>query len=324
MKVMHKKVLVTGSGGFIFSNFIRKALYQKSDYSFVSIDACRSPKVTQNIYVNKGHTFYIGDVSDRHFVNVIFEVERPDIVIHAAAETFVDDAIQNADAFVKSNVLGTQVIIDACLKWDVGRLIYISTDEVYGQLDNEQTPSWKEDAPFAPRNPYSASKAAGELFVRAAHQTHGLEYNITRSANNYGPRQSLRNFIPKIIHNVLQEQPVPVFGQGRQMREWLHVEDNCAAVMAILQEGKPNETYNISSSDEFSNLEVFHEVCNVLGKGHELLTFVEDRKGHDFRYSVDSTKIRSLGWKPTFRLKRGGLAHTCNWYVKNPWFWRGK
>ena len=316
-----KKVLVTGSGGFIFSNFIRRALYNKTEYTFVSIDLCKGPNVLNNIYANKGHKFYIGDVADRHFVNVIFELERPDIVIHGAAETFVDDSIKGADPFIHSNVFGTQVIIDACLKWKVERLIYISTDEVYGQLTSESDPAWKEDAVISPRNPYSASKASGELLVKAANQTHGLNYNITRCCNNYGPRQQTRNFVPKIIRSILKEESMPIFGKGAQMREWIHVDDHYLAIMTILNSGKINETYNISIGHKFSNLEVFHEICNIFERGHCLLNFVDDRPGHDFRYSVDSSKLRSLGWKPTFKFKQG-LAHTCSWYDKNPWFWK--
>lgn len=313
-----KKVLVTGSSGFIFSNFIRKALFNKSDYSFVSINLCKGPNSLNNTYANKGHTFYVADVADKHVVNVIFGLEQPDIVIHAAAETFVDSAIADASSFIHSNVLGTQVIVDACLKWGVERLIYVSTDEVYGQLAEGAAP-WTEASPLAPRNPYSASKAAGELLVKAANQTHGLNFNITRSCNNYGPRQHMRNFIPKIIKSVLQKEEMPIFGNGMQLREWLHVEDNCTAIMKILESGAVNETYNISSGHEFSNIEVFHEVCNIFGHGDELLKFVEDRPGHDYRYALDASKIRAMGWKPSYKFKNG-LYHTCNWYEKNSWF----
>lgn len=314
-----KKVLVTGGGGFIFSNFIRKALYNKSDYSFVSIDLCKVPNALNNIYANKGHEFHIGDITDGHVVNVIFELERPDIVIHGAAESYTDDSISDATSFIRSNVLGTQVIIDACRKWNVERLIYVSSDNVYGQLLDENAAPWVEEAPLAPRNLYSASKAAGELLVKAAHQTHGLNYNITRSCNNYGPRQQTKNFIPKIIKNILMNEAMPVFGKGMQLREWIHVEDNCTAIMKILECGEPATTYNISSSHEFTNLEVFNEVCNIFGRGHSLLKFVDDKPGHDYRYAVDASKIRSLGWKPNYKFKQG-LYNTCSWYEKNLWF----
>lgn len=321
-----KKVLVTGAGGFIFSNFIRKSLFNKSNYTFVTVDYCKGPNVLNNIYANKSHKFYVGDVADRHLMSVIFEAERPDIVIHAAAESFVDSAIADASAFVHSNVQGTQTIVDMCLKFGTERLIYISTDEVYGHLQDESAPAWTETSPIAPRNPYSASKAAGELMVQAAHHTHGLQFNITRSCNNYGPRQQARNFIPKIIKSVANQLPMPIYGQGRQVREWIHVEDKCAAIMTILDNGKANEIYNISSGHEFTNIEVFNEICNIMQseyklEGHHLVSFVADRPGHDFRYSVSADKLRQLGWRPTWKFKKG-LEHCVGWYMNNPWWFR--
>jgi len=314
-----EKLLITGSGGFIFSNFVRKAIYDKLNYNIVSIDKVKKSHALNNVYTNKNHKFYIGDVADEHFINVIFEVEKPDIVLHTAAESFVDSSIDNAKPFIISNVLGTQVIIDACLRWNIKRLIYISTDEVYGHLENENDTAWSEDSRLAPRNPYAASKASGEFLVRAAHTTHGLNYNITRSCNTYGPRQDPEKFIPKIIKSVLSEQKMPVYGQGMQMRDWLYVQDSCAAIIKILLDGKPNETYNISAGQEFANIEVFQEVCNALGKGHDLLQFVKDRPGHDFRYSVDSTKLRALGWQPTVKF-RDGVKDTVAWFCNNQWF----
>src|SRR3972149_10143360 len=182
-------ILISGSGGFIFSNFIRKAIYDKMNYNFVSIDKIKKSNALNNVYTNKSHKFYIGDIADEHFVNVVFEVEKPDIVLNAAAESFVDSSIENANPFIHSNVLGTQVLIDACLRWGVKRFVQVSTDEVFGHLTDENAPAWREDAHMAPRNPYSASKGAAELLVRAAHETPGLTYNITRSCNTYGPRQ---------------------------------------------------------------------------------------------------------------------------------------
>lgn len=316
-----KKVLCTGSSGFIFSNFVRKATFEKSDYNLVSIDACKEPNALNNIYMNRGHVFHIGNITDRQFIDVIFELERPDIVIHGAAESFVDSAIKDASNFVQSNVAGTQILLDASVKWGVEKFIYISTDEVYGQLSSESEISWKEDASLAPRNPYAATKAAGEFLVKAANVTHGLRYNITRSCNNYGPRQQIRNFIPKSIVSILKNEKMPIYGKGTQLREWIHVEDNCKAILKILKDGVDNETYNISSGHEFSNIEVFHEICNILGRGNELIQFVNDRPGHDFRYSVDSSKLRNIGWKPDNKFKNG-LYNTVSWYEKNPWFWR--
>jgi dTDP-glucose 4,6-dehydratase len=318
-----KKVLVTGTGGFIFSNFIRQAFFNKLDreYTFISLDKVKKSRALNNVYTNKNHTFYIGDVADAHFMNVVFEVERPDIVIHGAAETFVDTSIENALPFIRSNVMGTQIVVDSCRRWNTERLIYISTDEVYGHLQTEDEPAWSETAPLAPRNPYAASKASGELLVRAAHTTHGLTYNITRSCNNYGPRQDPEKFMPKIIQRVLDGQKVPVYGQGLQVRDWLHVFDNCDAIIKVMTDGKPNETYNIAANQEYSNVEIFQMVCNVLGKGYDLIEFVPDRPGHDFRYSINSSKLRELGWCPKYKFK-DGLVQTAQWYVNNQWFLR--
>lgn len=318
-----KKVLVTGSCGFIFSNFMRKAIYtqkgQDKQYTFVSVD--RMTDTTHNsLYVHKNHTFYPADICDQHIIDVIFQFERPDIVIHGAAETFVDSSLKDPNSFVKSNVLGTQVIINACLKHSVQKLIYISTDEVYGQLTSERDPAWTEESPLDPRNPYSASKASGELLVKAANKTHGLIYNITRCSNNYGPRQLPEKLLPKAIKCILNKEKIPLYGEGKQIRDWTYVGDNCAAILTILDKGEPNQIYNISAHQEFTNLEVIHEICNVMKEGHDLISFIPDpRPGHDFRYSVNTTKIQKLGWKPTVKFK-DGIKETVEWYTINQYF----
>lgn len=314
-----QKVLLTGTCGFIFSNFVRKAIYEQQPYSFVSID--RIAGHANQLYVNKHHTQHIADLRDQHIVDKIFQFEQPEIVIHGAAESFVDYSITDPNSFVTSNVLGTQVIINACVKHQVKKLIYISTDEVYGQLTSESDPPWTEEAPLNPRNPYAASKAAGELMVKAAHHTHGLIYNITRSSNNYGPRQTSEKLIPKAIKCIMGKQNIPIYGQGLQVRDWTHVADNCSAILAILAEGKPNEVYNISANQEFPNIEVIQKICNAMEAGHDLITYVTDPRGggHDFRYSVDSSKIKELGWKSNVKFKNG-IIETVDWYKKNPWF----
>jgi dTDP-glucose 4,6-dehydratase len=319
---MKKKILITGTGGFIFSNFIRKAIFDKLPYTFVSVDKVTKASVLNNIYQNKSHVFHIGDISDPHFVNVLFEYEKPDIVIHGAAESFVDDSLKDPNKFITSNVMGTQVIANACVKWEVERLIYISTDEVYGQLENETEAAWNEESPMNPRNPYSASKAAGELIVKAAHASFGLNYNITRSSNNYGPRQTSEKLIPKVIKCVFDGTKIPIYGQGLQIRDWTYVMDNCAGIISVLNDGKLNETYNISANQEFTNIEIIQKVCNALGKGHDLISFIPDpRGGHDFRYSIDCSKLKELGWKPGFKFKEG-IVNTVEWYQRNPWFLR--
>jgi dTDP-glucose 4,6-dehydratase len=313
-----KKVLITGTCGFIFSNFIRRAIYEKQPYSFVSIDRVNGN--ANALYSHKNHVFHLADLCDQHIIDKIFQFERPDIVIHGAAESFVDYSLENPNAFINSNVLGTQVVINACVKHKVEKLIYISTDEVYGQLTSESDAPWKEDAPLNPRNPYSASKAAGELLVKAAFESHGLIYNITRSSNNYGPRQTAEKLIPKAIKCILHEQKIPIYGQGLQIRDWTHVFDNCAAVMTVLNNGQPNQTYNISANQELPNIEVIQKICNAMGKGHDLITHIADPrgKGHDFRYSIDSSKIKELGWKPSYKFKEG-IVDTVEWYKINQW-----
>jgi dTDP-glucose 4,6-dehydratase len=320
-----KKVLVTGTCGFIFGNFIRKAIYDQNQkkpedrkYTFVSVDRVTANAIN-SMYWNKNHVFHPADIRDQHVMDVIFQFEKPDIVIHGAAETFVDTSLKDPNSFVTSNILGTQVIINACLKHKVERLIYISTDEVYGQLGSESDPAWTEEAVMAPRNPYSASKAAGELMVVAAHHTHGLIYNITRSSNCYGPRQLPEKLIPKAIKCVLDGQKIPIYGQGLRIRDWTYVADNCSGIMAVLEKGLPDEVYNISAHQEFTNIEVIQEICNAMEDGHKLISFVSERPGHDFRYAIDTAKIHALGWKPSYKFK-DGIRDTVQWYKDNQWF----
>lgn len=320
-----QKILITGSCGFIFGNLLRKLTYligkdpEKYPYSIVSVDMVNT-NAANSMYWNKNHTFHVADIRDQHIMDTIFQFEKPDIVIHGAAETFVDASLSNPNTFVTSNVLGTQVIINCCVKHEVKKLIYISTDEVYGQLTSESDLAWTEDAELNPRNPYSATKAAGELLVKAAHQSYGLIYNITRSSNNYGPRQTPEKLIPKAIKCVLNDEKIPIYGKGLQIRDWTHVFDNCSALLSVLQKGKNNEIYNISARQEFPNIEVIQEVCNAMKKGHNLISFIDDpRQGHDFRYAIDTTKIKALGWKPSFKFK-DGIVDTIEWYMENKWF----
>lgn len=313
-----KKVLVTGSCGFIAGNFIRKSLYEKQPYTFASIDKISRKQYLNTVYANKNHQFYLGDITDAHMVDCVFSLEQPEIVVHFAAETHVDNSINSAEAFLTANVIGTQRLIDACLKHNA-MLVFISTDEVYGSLSTEDDASWTEKSPMNPRNPYSASKASAEMLVRAAGTTHGLRYIITRSSNNYGPRQTSEKLIPKIIKSIINDEPIPMYGDGRQMRDWTHVFDNCAALLAVLEHGQVGETYNISANQEFTNLEVIHEICKVMEKGLDLIKSVPDRPGHDFRYSVDTTKVRSLGWKPNIKF-RNGIYQTVEWFMSNKYY----
>ncbi len=315
-----KKILVTGSCGFIIGNLIRKTIYEKQPYQLVSVDKV-STNALNSMYWNKNHTFHIADIRDQHIIDVIFQFEKPDIVIHGAAETHADVSLNDPNALVTSNILGTQVIINACVKHKVDKLIYTSTDGVYGHLTDEIEPSWTENLSMNPRNIYTATKATGELLVKAAYQSHGLKYNITRSSNNYGPRQTPDKLVPKTIKSILHNNKIPIYGQGLQIRNWTHVFDNCAAILTILNKGEDNQIYNVSANQEFTNIEVVQHICNALGKGHDLIDHVADPYGigHDFRYSVDSTKIRSLGWEPKFKFK-DGIISTVEWFQANQWF----
>jgi dTDP-glucose 4,6-dehydratase len=313
------KILITGSCGFILGNFVRKLVWDNKPYDVVSVDRVTA-NALNSMYLNRNHAFYPADITDEHIMGVIFQREQPEIVIHGAAETFVDTSLKDPNSFVNSNVLGTQVIINCCVKYGVKKLIYISTDEVYGQLTDEKSPAWTETSPLDPRNPYSASKASGELLVRAAHATHGLIYNITRSSNNYGPRQLPEKLLPKAIKCILEGTKIPIYGQGTQIRDWTYVADNCTAINAILEKGEPNEVYNISAHQEFTNLEVIQAVCNAMGSGWDLISHIPDpRPGHDFRYAVNTDKLEGLGWKPSYKFK-DGLIETVNWYKMNQWF----
>jgi dTDP-glucose 4,6-dehydratase len=319
-----KKILTTGSNGFIFSNYIRKTLFDnksKSEdqkYTFASIDKMTRGNGFPNIYQNKNHTFYLGDISDTHFVDIVFDQERPDFVIHGAAESFVDFSLKDPNKFIISNVLGTQVLINASVKYKVEKFIMISTDECYGQLTNESDSPWTESSPLNPRNPYSASKAASELLVQAASVSYGLNYNITRSSNNYGPRQTTEKLIPKVIKSIVEGNKIPVYGQGLQIRDWTYVIDNCSAITTVLEKGTPNEIYNISANQECTNIELIQKICNLMGKGHELISFVEERPGHDFRYAINCDKAKALGWAPTMKLP-DGLEACVQWYLNNSW-----
>jgi dTDP-glucose 4,6-dehydratase len=310
-----KKVLVTGSGGFIGSNFIRQTFYAKIPYAISSLDRVRESHIIHNIYVNSDHVFYIADIRDPHIIQVIFQKERPDIVVHFAAESCVDKSINSTLPFITSNVVGTQNIIDECLRID-SKLLYMSADEVYGALTDDRAEPWTETSPMNPRNTYSASKAAGELLVRAAHETHGLRYNIVRACNNYGPWQTNEKFIPRIIHCILNDKEIPIYGKGDQIRDWIHVSDTCDALYHVIDKGKDSEIYNITAKQEFMNLEVAQIICNTMEKGHNLLKHVEDRLGHDFRYAMSNDKIKELGWVPKLKF-RDGVRQTCQWYVSN-------
>ena len=307
-----KKVLITGSCGFLMGNFIRKAIYEKLPYNFVSIDRV-SNGALNNIYWNKNHTFYIGDVTDQHFIDIAFHFERPDIVIHSAEESFDKQNIIN------TNVNGTQNIINSCIKHNVEKLIYVSTDKVYGQLNNEKETPWIEETNINTNSLYACSKAAGEMLITTANKSNNLNYNILRLSNNYGPRQNTNKFIPNVIKNILNNEQIKVYDSGLNIRTWTHIFDTCSAISKILELGKNNEIYNISSNYEFSNLEIVQKVCNIMEKGHDLISFIPSPSRQDFRRALNNEKLKSLGWEPQIKFK-DGLEQTIEWYQLNQWF----
>lgn len=316
---MKQKVLITGALGFIMSNFLRRAYFKKEPYEFVCIDKISKSEIFNNIYINKNHTTHYADICDDHIINRIFEIEQPDIVIHAAALTHVDESLKDPNAFVYNNTYGTQIIANAAIKWKTKKFIYFSTDEYYGQLLNDNEAPWKEDVPANPRSPYSASKASGEFVVKAMSASFGLPYIIVRPSNNYGTRQTSDKLIPKTIKCILNNNPIPIYGKGLQIRDWIYVEDTCDALFLLMKKGQDNNVYNISANQECSNIELVQKICNIMKSGHNLIEHIEDpRVGHDFRYAVNCDKIRALGWKPSYNLPKG-LATAVEWYTINRW-----
>lgn len=316
------KVLITGGAGFIGSNFVIYMLNKYPDYQFVNLDALTYAGNLENLKAIENYPnykFVKGDISDTNLVNELFENEKFDYVINFAAESHVDRSILDPGAFVRTNVQGTQVLLDAARKYEIKKFIQISTDEVYGSLDEEGL--FHETTPLAPNSPYSASKAGGDLLVRAYHKTYGLPVNITRCSNNYGPYQFPEKLIPLMIIHALNDKPLPIYGDGLNVRDWLHVEDHCRAIDLVLHKGKKGEVYNIGGNNERTNLEIVKSILAHLGKPESLITFVKDRLGHDRRYAIDATKIRNeLGWEPKYTFDVG-IKETIQWYLDNRSWW---
>lgn len=312
------KVLITGSAGFIFSNVIIYAL-QKTDWEMVSIDKLTYAGSLLNVPQVKRHKLYVGDICDYHFVRKVFEIEKPDLVIHGAAESHVDNSIDNSHAFISTNVRGTHSMLEAALKAHTPqKFINVSTDEVYGSVEQGHS---KESDILDPRSPYSSSKASADLLGKSYFTTYGLPVITTRCSNNFGPRQHIEKFIPKTITNLLQGKKIPLYGDGKNKREWIYIMDHFEALKTIIDKGIVGETYNISSGYEKENIEVINTILELMGKGQEFIEYVKDRPGHDRRYSVDTSKLKALGWKPEFDLAES-LFHTIGWYSANrKWFW---
>ena len=323
------RILVTGGAGFIGSNLVRHLIH-RTDHEVVNLDALTyagNLSSLEDVSDSPRYRFVHGDICD---VEAVRESMRGvDAVLHLAAESHVDRSISSAAPFVRTNVLGTQVLLAGALEEEVGRFVHVSTDEVYGELpwsDPEQPdperPRFTEDTPMAPRSPYAASKAGSDALVLAYHHTHGLDVVVTRCSNNYGPNQFPEKLIPLMVTNAMDGETLPVYGDGLYVRDWIHVEDHCTGLLAALDRGATGETYNLGGDAERTNLQVVRRVLDLLGRSDDLIRYVEDRPGHDRRYAVDATKAtRKLGWAPS-RSFEEGLDATVAWYRQNEAWWR--
>lgn len=329
-----KKLLVTGGAGFIGSNFIQYILDKQQDLVLLlDLDLLTYAGNLENLEPVKDdprYRFVKGDIRDKTLVEKLFAEYDFDTVVHFAAESHVDRSILEPEVFLTTNIIGTQTLLDAAKRhWNLDpdnkhsreyrpgvRYLQVSTDEVYGALG--KTGMFTETTPLAPNSPYSASKTGADLIVRAYHQTYGLPVNITRCSNNYGPYQFPEKLIPLMIHNARQDKPLPVYGDGMQIRDWLHVKDHCSAIATVLEKGKTGEVYNIGGNNEKANIQIVRLILETLNKPESLITYVRDRPGHDRRYAIDNTKITTeLGWAPAYTFEEG-IKETIRWYLDHP------
>ena len=326
-----KTILVTGGAGFIGSNFVKLMLEKHSDYKIINVDALTYAGNLENlkdIADNPNYKFEKVDIRDREKIDEIFCNNDISSVVNFAAESHVDRSIEEPEVFLTTNIIGTQVLLDTAKKhWKIKpddkydseyksgvKFLQVSTDEVYGELG--ETGLFVEDMNLLPNSPYSASKASADLIVRSYNETFGMPVNITRCSNNYGPYQFPEKLIPLMINNCLKDKDLPVYGDGMQVRDWLHVSDHCEAIDTVLHKGRDGETYNIGGNNEKANIEIVKLIINTLGKSEDLIKYVKDRPGHDIRYAIDNTKIsRDLGWAPSYSFEEG-LEETIQWYLK--------
>ena len=318
-------IIVTGGAGFIGSNFVFHMLNKYPDYRIICLDALTyagNLSTLEPVMDNPNFRFVKADIRDREAVYKLFEEEKPDIVVNFAAESHVDRSIENPSIFLETNILGTQVMMDACRKYGIKRYHQVSTDEVYGDLPLDRPDLFfTEETPIHTSSPYSASKASADLLVLAYHRTFGLPVTISRCSNNYGPYHFPEKLIPLMIANALNDKPLPVYGTGENVRDWLYVEDHCKAIDLIIHNGRVGEVYNIGGHNEMTNLDIVKIICKELGKPESLITFVADRKGHDMRYAIDPTKIHNeLGWLPETKFA-DGIKKTIKWYLENKEWW---
>lgn len=319
-------IIVTGGAGFIGSNFVFHMLQAHPEYRIVCLDKLTyagNLSTLEPVMTNANFRFVKADICDRAAVYQLFEEEHPDIVVNFAAESHVDRSIENPGIFLETNIMGTAVLMDACRKYGITRYHQVSTDEVYGDLPLDQPDLFfTEDTPIHTSSPYSSSKASADLLVLAYHRTYGLPVTISRCSNNYGPYHFPEKLIPLMIINALHDKPLPVYGDGLNVRDWLYVEDHCRAIDLILHKGTVGEVYNVGGHNEMKNIDIVKLICRALGKPESLIQFVTDRKGHDRRYAIDPTKIHhELGWLPETKFA-DGIQKTIQWYVTHEDWWR--
>ena len=316
-----KTILVTGGTGFIGNCFCKLLLKERKNYRVVNVDSltyAANPSTMKEELKNPNYKFYKEDIRNRDGIFKIFEKERPDIVVNFAAESHVDRSIENPGIFLETNILGTQVMMDASRKFGVERFHQVGTDEVYGDLPLDRPDLFfHEDTPIHTSSPYSTSKASADLLVLAYHRTYGLPVSISRCSNNYGPYQFPEKLIPLMINNASHDKPLPVYGEGLNVRDWLYVKDHCYGILAVLEKGKVGEVYNLGGHNEKANIEIVKIILKELNKPESLITYVADRKGHDQRYAIDPSKaMKELGWAPTTMFK-DGIKLTIDWYKNN-------
>lgn len=319
-----KKLLITGGAGFIGGNFVHYMLNKYPDYVVYNLDLLTYAGELakhRNIEKLKRYNFIQGDISNRGFIQQLFTKERFDYVVHFAAESHVDRSIVDPDVFVKTNVLGTQTLLAAAYDHNVTKFVHVSTDEVYGELELNTTTLFTEETPLAPNSPYSASKASSDLLVRSYFSTYGFPINITRCSNNYGPYHFPEKLIPLTIAHVMENKKIPVYGDGQNVRDWLHVKDHCSALDLVMHNGEAGEVYNVGGRNERTNIEVVQTIIKQLGASEDLIEYVTDRLGHDRRYAIDPTKLEGLGWQPKYNFDNG-IYHTIKWYQDNVDWWQ--
>lgn len=319
------RIIVTGGAGFIGGNFVHYMLKRYSDYKIICLDALTyagNMETLAPVLNNPNFSFVKGDIADRNFVFKLFEEEKPDIVVNFAAESHVDRSIENPGVFLQTNIIGTQILLDACRKYGIQRYHQVSTDEVYGDLPLDRPDLlFTEETPIHTSSPYSASKASADLLVQAYFRTFKVPVTISRCSNNYGPYHFPEKLIPLIIVNALEEKLLPVYGKGENVRDWLYVEDHCSAIDLIIHKGRIGEVYNIGGHNERTNIDVVRTIIRELGKSEDLITYVTDRAGHDMRYAIDPSKIHNeLGWEPTIKFEEG-IKRTIKWYLENKSWW---